>query len=194
MLAAAGRSVAATRSSLFCHPRAMTALDRIVPAPEPSALRRRLGNIVIAASPLAVGGVSGALTAPAIRTWYRSLDRPRWNPPDAVFGPVWTTLYAAMGIALLRVAKADRSAAARRLAIGLFGAQLALNFGWSWIFFVQREIGAAALEILALWLAIVATIAAFARVAPSAAALLVPYLAWVTFAAALNVAIWRLNR
>ena len=156
--------------------------------------RRAAANIVLAACPLAIGGISGAISTPAIRGWYRTLDRPSWNPPDRIFGPVWTSLYAAMGISLVRVVRADAAEDTRRIAVALFGAQLILNFGWSWIFFVEHAIGLAALEILALWLAIAATIAAFARIAPDAAALLLPYLAWVTFATALNVAIWRRNR
>ncbi len=151
-------------------------------------------DLAIGATPLAVGAVSGALTAPAIRTWYRSLDRPSWNPPDGVFGPVWTTLYASMGLALVRVVRAPGAADEQRFAIGLFGLQLALNFGWSWIFFVEHEIGLAVADILVLWIAIAATTVTFGRIAPAAGALLVPYLAWVTFAAALNVAVWRRNR
>lgn len=172
----------------------MTFLERILPAADGSETRRRMADVAIGTAPLAVGAISGALTAPAIRTWYRRLDRPAWNPPDGVFGPVWTTLYASMGIALVRVVRSDRPAEARRFAIGLFGLQLALNFGWSWIFFVEHEIGLAVAEVLALWLAIAATAVAFGRIAPAAGALLVPYLAWVTFAAALNFAVWRRNR
>jgi translocator protein len=173
----------------------MTPVDRARPrSRRSSALRRSASNLAIAACPLAVGAISGAMTAPAITGWYRTLERPRWNPPDRVFGPVWTGLYAAMGIALQRVVRADGPAGARRVAVGLFGLQLALNFGWSWVFFVEREIGLAVIDILALWLAIVATLVAFARLSPGAAALMVPYLGWVTFAAALNVAIWQRNR
>jgi len=163
-------------------------VDRRVPS------RHVLGNVLLGATPLVIGGATGALSAPAIRGWYRGLDRPSWNPPDRVFGPVWTALYGAMGVALVRVVRAGAPRRTRRIAIALFGLQLVLNFGWSWIFFVEHAIGVAAIEILALWLAIAATIVASARIAPSAAALLVPYLAWVTFATALNVAIWRRNR
>jgi tryptophan-rich sensory protein len=99
-----------------------------------------------------------------------------------------------MGIALLQVTRAERPATERRIAVGLFGLQLALNFGWSWLFFVEHAIGLAVAEIVALWLAIAATTVAFGRLVPVAGALLVPYLGWVTFAAALNVAVWRRNR
>jgi translocator protein len=173
----------------------MTPLARMLPGLHRSSISRRRGaDLAIVASPLAVGAISGAITAPAITGWYRTLDRPGWNPPDAIFGPVWTGLYAAMGIALQRVVRADEASAARHVAVGLFGIQLALNFGWSWVFFAQRQIGLAVVDIVALWLAIVATLIAFGRLSTSAAALMLPYLAWVTFAAALNVAIWQRNR
>jgi translocator protein len=171
----------------------MRSLDTLHPA-VPARGGSRLVDFAIGAMPVAVGAISGALTAPAIRTWYRRLERPRWNPPDGVFGPVWTALYASMGIALVRVVRSDGHADERRLAIGLFGLQLALNFGWSWIFFVEHDIGLALAEIVLLWLAIAATTVAFGRLVPAAGALFVPYLAWVTFATALNAAIWRLNR
>jgi translocator protein len=99
-----------------------------------------------------------------------------------------------MGGALLTITRAKAPDAARRRALGLFGLQLILNFGWSWIFFVEHAIGLAAAEILALWLAIAGTIVAVGRVSPIAAAVLLPYLGWVTFATALNVAIWRRSR
>ncbi len=143
--------------------------------------------------PLAVGAAGGAITAPAIPTWYRSLRKPAWNPPDAVFGPVWTVLYLAMGVALALVrrrADADR----RRLPVRLFGLQLGLNFAWSAVFFGLRRPGAAVAVIVPLWLSIAATTVEFWRVRRLAGLLLLPYLAWTTFATALNVAVWRLNR
>jgi tryptophan-rich sensory protein len=99
-----------------------------------------------------------------------------------------------MGIALVQVVRSDRDRIARQAGLGLFVVQLVLNFGWSWIFFVNHDLSGALIEVIALWLAIAATIVAFGRVRTSAAVLLVPYLAWVTFAAALTAAIWRLNR
>ena len=124
--------------------------------------------------------------------WYASLDRPSWAPPSWLFGPVWTALYLAMGIAAWLVWK-DRGFARARGALLLFLAQLLLNALWSWIFFGLREMGAALVEIVVLWLLIAATIAAFWRHSRPAALLLVPYLAWVTFATALNFALWRMN-
>jgi tryptophan-rich sensory protein len=173
----------------------MTALDRAVPITEAaSRWGRRLADAAIVATPVVVGGISGLLTTSAIRGWYRTIERPGWNPPDWVFGPVWTTLYVMMGVALVQVVRSPAPGTRRAVAIGLFGLQLALNFGWSWIFFVNHDLDGALVEILALWLAIAATIAAFATVRRSAAGLLVPYLAWTTFATILTAAIWRLNR
>jgi benzodiazapine receptor len=173
----------------------MPSLDRaLVPAGQPSPWRRRLVDIAIVATPVAVGGLSGVLTAGSIRGWYRTLRRPDWNPPDWVFGPVWTTLYAMMGVALVQVVRSEEDRVARQVGLVLFVLQLVLNFGWSWIFFVNHDLFGALVEILALWLAIAATIASFAAVRRSAAALLVPYLAWTTFATALTAAIWSLNR
>ncbi|HEY7132555.1 MAG TPA: TspO/MBR family protein, partial [Candidatus Limnocylindrales bacterium] len=154
---------------------------------------RAATDAAIVATPLVVGAVGGLQTANAVRTWYRTLDRPAWNPPDRVFGPVWTALYATMGVSCRLVVRSPTTRERRALALALFATQLALNFGWSWIFFVRHALGPAVLEILALWVAIALTIAAFARVRGSAGALLLPYLAWVTFASVLTVSIWRRN-
>ena len=174
----------------------MTALDRVLPDAEPPTVgwRRRLVDLAMVATPLAVGGASSLFTMDGLRVWYRTIERPDWNPPDWVFGPVWTTLYLMMGIALVQVVRSDGDRIARQVGLGLFALQLVLNFGWSWIFFTNHDLGGALIEILALWLAIAATIAAFAAIRRSAAALLVPYLAWTTFATVLTATIWRLNR
>ena len=166
----------------------------LVGAPMPSSWRRRLGDAAIVMTPLVVGGISGLLTTDAIRGWYRTIERPDWNPPDWVFGPVWTTLYAMMGVALVKVVRSEARSDERALAVALFAIQLVLNFGWSWIFFIQHDLGLALAEIIALWLAIAATAGAFSRIRPAAGALLLPYLAWVTFASLLTASIWRLNR
>lgn len=156
-------------------------------------VRRRIEEVAVAALPLVVGGASGIVTAPAIATWYRSLDKPSWNPPDAIFGPVWTVLYLLMGLALVRIWRLDRGRRKVRLALALFALQLALNAAWSLLFFGARRPDLALAEMIALHLAIVATLVAFVRLRPGAGALLVPYLAWVSFALALNVEIVRLN-
>ncbi len=140
----------------------------------------------------AVAGVSGSLTANAIPTWYRTLVRPAIAPPNWVFGPVWTLLYALMAVAAWQVAQSAPSPL-RTAGLVLFLIQLALNFAWSLIFFRQHAIGAAFVEVVFLWAAIAATTFVFSRVSTPAAWLMAPYLAWVTFASILNAAYWRLN-
>lgn len=122
--------------------------------------------------------------------WYAQLIKPAWTPPDAVFAPVWTLLYAMMALAAWLVWRVRGWISA---AMGLYALQLVLNGVWSWLFFGQHRIGWAALEIGMLWGLIIATLVAFWRLRPSAGWLLVPYAAWVGFAVALNAAVWRLN-
>ncbi|MGB0578736.1 MAG: TspO/MBR family protein [Limisphaerales bacterium] len=124
--------------------------------------------------------------------WYAQLNKPEWNPPGWLFGPVWTLLYAMMAVAAWLVWKQGGFAGQRR-PLELFLGQLSLNAAWSPLFFGLREPGIAFAEIVILWLAIVGTITAFYRVNRTAAGLLLPYLAWVTFAAVLNFTLWRLN-
>ena len=122
--------------------------------------------------------------------WYEGIQKPGFTPPNWVFGPAWTVLYAAVAVAgwmVWRVAGWGR-------ALALWIAQPLLNGAWSWLFFGLHEPGLALAEILVLWIAIAATIAAFLHVRRAAAFLLVPYLAWVSFAGLLNAAIWHLNR
>jgi tryptophan-rich sensory protein len=153
----------------------------------------KLGDGVALVAPFAVGAVGSVPTIRAIPTWYRRLKKPAWNPPDAVFGPVWSALYGLMGIALVLVRRAGRDAATTGRAQRIFGLQLALNLAWSFVFFGSRDIRGALAVIGALWISIVATIAQFARIRPAAALLLVPYLAWVSFATLLNAEIARRN-
>jgi tryptophan-rich sensory protein len=141
---------------------------------------------------LAVGALGGLATASSVRTWYPTLAKPSWNPPAWIFGPVWTALYVAMGVAAWLVWRRAGFANARA-ALAVFGIQLVLNLAWSFLFFGAKSPVAGVVDIALLWAAIVATIVAFARVSTGAAWLLAPYLAWVTFAAALNVASVRLN-
>lgn len=124
--------------------------------------------------------------------WYAALNKPSWNPPNGVFGPVWTTLYTLMAISAWRVTCKGLYPAAWR-ALGLFMAQLALNAAWTPVFFGLHAPGWALIIILALCGAIAATMAAFAGHDRLAAALLAPYLAWVAFATFLNFTLWRLN-
>lgn len=135
-----------------------------------------------------VGIVAGVLTTPD-SPWYRALDKPAWNPPSWVFAPVWTTLYALMGVAVWRVWRLGTHPGAVRL----FLVQLALNFAWSFLFFNAQAPSLALAELLLLWGAIVATIIAFNRADSTAAWLMAPYLAWTSFAAALNGAIVWMN-
>lgn len=146
------------------------------------------------ALPLLVGFTSGYFTVTGVESWYSTIQKPSWNPPNWVFGPVWTTLYVMMGIALYLVWRGEPGGRDKKRALCLFAAQLTLNFFWSFIFFYLQEPGWAFAEIVLLWLLILATIFSFARVSRPAAWLLVPYISWVSFAAILNYAIWQLNR
>jgi len=125
--------------------------------------------------------------------WYAGLKKPSWNPPNWLFGPVWTALYTIMAIAAWLVWKNGNSPA-RRLALCFFMAQIFFNALWSPLFFGLHNPAMAFADIVLLWLALSGTVIAFWKVRPIAGWLLVPYLAWVTFAAVLNFAIWQLNR
>jgi len=141
----------------------------------------------------AVAAAGGRLTASEIPGWYRTLVKPAIAPPNWVFGPVWTLLYALMAIAAWRVWLAAPSPL-RDWGLALFMVQLGLTFAWSRIFFRQHAIGAALVEVVLLWAAIGATTLVFQRIAPLSAWLMAPYWAWVSFAAVLNAAFWRANR
>jgi translocator protein len=141
----------------------------------------------------AVAGIGGRWTAPEIKGWYGTLRRPAFAPPNWVFGPVWTLLYALMALAAWLISLAPPSSM-RTVALGLFVVQLALNLAWSWIFFKRHRIGAAVVEIAALWAMIGMTAIAFGQIEGIAGWLLAPYWAWVSFAAVLNWDYWRLNR
>ena len=123
--------------------------------------------------------------------YYGRLDKPAWAPPPWVFGPVWTLLYAMIGVAAWLVAK--RGGADARPALGLWGVQIVLNAAWTPIFFGLRSPGVALVEIIVMWIAIAATTVAFFARRTAAGALLLPYLAWVTFATVFNFEIWRRN-
>jgi len=151
-----------------------------------------VGDAVSVGAPLLVGTIGGIATVGSLNGWYRTLQKPEWNPPDAVFGPVWTTLYLLMGIGLALARRAAPDARRGRVE-SVFALQLALNLSWSFAFFSARSPAAGVAVILLLWASIVATIMEFGRVPRLAALLLVPYLAWVTFATVLNVEVWRRN-
>ena len=141
---------------------------------------------------LAVGTVAGAMTASSVGTWYAALRKPPWTPPGALFGPVWTLLYVMIGVAGWLVHRAP-AGPMRRAAITFWWIQLGLNFLWSPIFFLLRAPGPALVDILLLWCAIVAFIVTAVRVDLRGVLLFLPYAAWVSFATALNAAIWQLN-
>jgi tryptophan-rich sensory protein len=140
----------------------------------------------------AVAAAGGAVTATSVETWYAGLAKPPFNPPDWVFGPVWTALYLMIAVAGWRVWR-RRSESGAWLALGAWGVQLSLNLSWSMLFFGARMIGAALVEIAVLLAAILITAALFWRIDRIAGVLLVPYTAWVSFATVLNAALWRLN-
>jgi translocator protein len=144
------------------------------------------------AATFAVAGIGGVFTSMGMPEWYMSLEKPSFNPPSWIFGPVWTALYALMAVAAWLVWR-EAGFAGATAALAMFFVQLALNLAWSGIFFALRSPGWALAEIVVLWLAILATIVLFHRHSALAAWLLVPYLLWVSFAAVLNGAIWRLN-
>ena len=149
-------------------------------------------KLVIAVVVLELAGVTGSFfTISEIPTWYSTLTKPALNPPAWIFGPVWVTLYALMGISLWLVWKSNSGE--KKRAIWLFVVQLALNAIWSPIFFGAHSIGNALVVIVLLWAAIVLTILIFKKISKPAAWLLVPYILWVSFAGYLNFSIWMLN-
>ena len=141
----------------------------------------------------AAAGIGSAATVSQLDVWYASLNKPSWNPPNWIFGPVWTTLFAMMAVAVWLVWRSTGFGRGR-LSLTWFGVQLMLNVGWSVLFFGCQRPGFAAIEIILLWLSIAITISLFHRHSRLAAALMVPYLCWVSFASVLNLVIWWLNR
>jgi tryptophan-rich sensory protein len=151
-------------------------------------------KLVISLVVTQMAGIVGSLfTMSSIPTWYATLIRPPLNPPNWIFGPVWTILYLMMGVALYIVWKEGDKKLKIRLAIYIFGFQLLANALWSIIFFGAQNVGLALVDIIILWFAIVATIFRFYKISKTAAYLLVPYLLWVTFATYLNAGIFYLN-
>lgn len=141
-----------------------------------------------------VTGFAGSTFTPQPGSWYyTTLVKPAWNPPDWLFPPVWTLLFIMMGTALAQVISAGWEKKEVRIGAALFAVQLILNLGWSASFFGLQSPLAGMADIIALWLFIILTMTAFARVSKPAALLLVPYLAWVSFASFLNFTILQLN-
>lgn len=139
-----------------------------------------------------VAAFIGARASVEARSLYDQLVQPAWSPPPWVFGPVWTTLYALMAIAAWLVWR-SRDSRGVGGALALYVVQLVLNALWSWLFFAWKLGGWAFADVVLLWLAILATVAAFWRLRPVAGLLLTPYLLWVGFAAVLNFVLWQQN-
>lgn len=148
--------------------------------------------IVCIAVPLIVGSVSGLFTAKEINGWLLTLNKPSFNPPNYLFGPVWTALYTLMGISLFLIYKSPLGPERTR-ALWIFALQLFLNFWWSIIFFAFHSPFWAMVEIICLWMCIAWMILSFLKVKPVAAYLQIAYLLWVSFASLLSISIWRLN-
>jgi len=155
--------------------------------------RDLLGLAAFIALCLGISALGGWVTAGSVGSWYATLAKPAFNPPAWVFAPVWTALYLMIAVAGWRVWR-RRGLAGARAAMSAYAVQLALNLGWSILFFGGRMIGVALAEIALLLAAIVVNAALFWRVERAAALLLLPYAAWVAFATVLNAALWRLNQ
>ena len=158
--------------------------------------RTRLGDLLglgaFVVLCLAISAIGGWVTADSVGTWYRTLQKPDFNPPDWVFAPVWSLLYLMIALAGWRVWR-RRGLAGARVAMGAYAAQLALNLAWSFVFFGGQMIGIALAEIVLLLVAIGVNALLFWRIDRMAGWLLAPYAAWVAFASILNFALWRLN-
>jgi tryptophan-rich sensory protein len=161
--------------------------------PMPANLMEYLTLALCLGIPTLVGAASGFATSQSVNTWYATLKKPSFTPPNEVFAPVWTALYILMGISLYMIWRSPESPA-RNLALLAFGVQLALNFAWSFVFFYFRRITLALGEIILLWLGVLSMVILFYRVNEAAAILQIPYLLWVGFATILNGAIRAKNR
>ncbi|MDQ1353446.1 MAG: translocator protein [Acidobacteriota bacterium] len=140
-----------------------------------------------------VGIIGGLFTAASVRTWYLTLNKPPFNPPNWIFGPMWITLYLLMGIAFFMVWTTDSPGKAKQIAMIFFFIQLAINMAWSFLFFYLKSPVLGLIDIIALLVFILLTIWKFFPVNRAAGYLMLPYLLWVGFAAILNYSIWTLN-
>ncbi|MEO6304257.1 MAG: TspO/MBR family protein [Bacteroidia bacterium] len=143
--------------------------------------------------PLAVGALSGYIThGEMMGWWFMNLNKPVFNPPNGVFGPVWTLLYCLMGVSLYLVWKSPKTRL-RRNAIFVFSLQLFLNFWWSILFFSFHLLFVSIIDISIMWILILYMIILFRKTKPNAGYINIPYLMWVSFATVLNISIWVLN-
>jgi tryptophan-rich sensory protein len=157
-----------------------------------SSLRQWFGLVVFVTICFGTASIGSLLTMPSLGGWYAELQKPSWNPPNWVFGPVWSALFLGMAIAGWLVWR-KRGWRGATVPLSLFALQLVLNVGWSGLFFALHLPWAAFAEILLLWCAILATMISFGRVTPASGWLMAPYLAWVTFATLLNFTLARMN-
>jgi benzodiazapine receptor len=156
---------------------------------------KKAARLVLAIVVCELAGLIGALfTTPSIPGWYAGLTKPPFNPPGWVFAPVWTALYALMGLAAWLVYEKGNKRAEVRKALAVFVVQLVLNTLWSIVFFGAHQLFGAVIVIVLLWLMILWTILLFRKISKAAAWLLVPYILWVSFATLLNVSLAVLNR
>ena len=155
-------------------------------------MNKTLKLILCILLPLIVGVISGVATATGVNTWYVNLNKPSFNPPNYLFGPVWTMLYILMGISFYLILKSANPILKKRAVI-IFCVQLFLNFCWSFLFFKFQILGVAFIEIILLWFSICIMLIAFYKINKTAYYLQIPYLLWVSFATVLNGSIWVLN-
>jgi tryptophan-rich sensory protein len=141
---------------------------------------------------LFIGGLGGIATASGVNDWYIEIQKPSFNPPNYLFGPVWTALYLLMGVSFYMILQAPKSQIKTK-AIWIFSIQLSLNFAWSFLFFKFHLLGLAFIEIILIWMSILTMIIVFSKINKTAAYLQIPYLLWVSFASVLNGTIWFLN-
>jgi translocator protein len=154
-------------------------------------MNNNLKFIIAVITPLSIGAVAGIFTSSAINGWYSTLAKPSFNPPNYLFGPVWTALYLLMGIACYLVWKSNHSN--KKQALQIYAVQLLLNFLWSFLFFYFKNPALAFIDIILMLIAIAICIKYFYPINKIAAWLLAPYLLWVAFATVLNFSIWQLN-
>ena len=153
----------------------------------------RIQKLIISiVATVGIGSLGGIFTISEIPNWYAGLNKPSFNPPNWLFGPVWTSLYTMMGVSFYLIWKQPANET-RKKAIQLFMIHFVLNFFWSIIFFSIHAIGSALIEIIVMWIFILLTIIQFSKLSKVAAWLLVPYIAWVSFATILTASIWKLN-
>lgn len=156
--------------------------------------KNKVFHVGLAVIPVALASLLGQLaTTPNLAPWYADLAKPTFNPPNWIFAPVWTTLYILMAVAAWRILRLPEGTPGRRLGLALFFLQLALNAAWSWMFFGAHSPLLGMINIIPQLGVIIATAVVFRRLDKAAALCLVPLIAWVSFASALNFEILRLN-